>query len=684
MKKDGDYMLEFKNLSIQFDKIILDNVSMKLSDHAITTIDGKSGSGKTAMLRFIINEIEYQSGQLYFDEKEINNDNRDDFLFNHVSYIDQKGSYFPNMTIKQHFEFYCQLYQLDNFKDLMQDSLKRVDLEHINVHQSPNQLSTGERKRFLIALALIENKDMIILDEPTASLDSYSKKTILDLIKELVIKDKKTILISSHDSDVFDISDNLYRIENKKIVEVKNTAVSLKKEQINSVKKKGKVKYRKYKNGKLKLISLLIVVISCISISLISQISSTYFSLNQLNVEEVKEFQNNTLFFMKKLDPRYIIDSTNKTESANYSKEIDILSDEDIQNIKNIEGVKEVLPSLELLNRTNTTFSIYKNGLKIKEELPLYEYDLGNRIEKMETRIMIIGYYPQQNLKKGGSNDVVYIDENMQKIIDLDDYTNTEIEAQMMIPMSLEIAKEEGKPIIDLHATPQKIKVSLNDAVVLTKSDYFDDRYYTDGKIYMPMDMLNELLKTTQETLGDDGLYYENGQKIEFQSRQYMILCEDNTDEQVRLEIDNLNPLYMADSVKMTNQDYIHYMQQQYMSTSMVSLIMLVILILATILMTIYERTLRKSEVILMKRMGIKKDILRYFRADNYIFVMDLMISMIGSVGYFWLFLFELRDVISLPLFLGVWLAMTIIMIFMFIMIRNQVIKKYIDKELIL
>ena len=130
-----------------------------------------------------------QEGKIFYNEEEITENNKDDFLFYHVSYIDQDGQYLKNMTIYQHFEFYARLHHLSIDKELVKKYLDKVYLENIEIKKYPSYLSTGQRKRFLIALALMMKKDILILDEPTASLDTENKEKLIEVLK-MCIRDR--------------------------------------------------------------------------------------------------------------------------------------------------------------------------------------------------------------------------------------------------------------------------------------------------------------------------------------------------------------------------------------------------------------------------------------------------------------------------------------------------------------
>ena len=163
-------MITIRNLSIKFQKQIFEIASFEAYEGQVTSISGKSGSRKTTLLKFIMGEY-FQNGRLFYYQRELCKENRDDFLFHHVSYINQEGHYFPNMTVFQHFDFYSQLHGIDLSLEQMNQYLKKVHLDHISVHDNPKILSTGERKRFLISLELMMNKSVLLLDESTASIE---------------------------------------------------------------------------------------------------------------------------------------------------------------------------------------------------------------------------------------------------------------------------------------------------------------------------------------------------------------------------------------------------------------------------------------------------------------------------------------------------------------------------------
>ena len=208
-------MLRLEHVSLSYDKPIFKNVDLHFPDTSLFCIHGKSGSGKTTLLNLLTFETPMQEGKIFYNEEEITENNKDDFLFYHVSYIDQDGQYLKNMTIYQHFEFYARLHHLSIDKELVKKYLDKVYLENIEIKKYPSYLSTGQRKRFLIALALMMKKDILILDEPTASLDTENKEKLIEVLKEL----SKDVLVvcTTHDEMILEAASQVCKIENYQI-----------------------------------------------------------------------------------------------------------------------------------------------------------------------------------------------------------------------------------------------------------------------------------------------------------------------------------------------------------------------------------------------------------------------------------------------------------------------------------
>lgn len=274
-------MIEIKHLDIQFkQQVIFKNANFKTCPGKITGIIGKSGCGKTTFLKALI--YQYKNQILSIDKQVITEKNKEDYLLHCVSYIDQFGTFFENMKIIEHFEFISQLKKQNFNQNKMLETLYLVGLDAIDLKNYPSSLSIGQRKRFLIALAMFKDASIIIIDEPTASLDQENKEIILNLLQKLK-KDNKYIIITTHDDFLIEHLDIIYEIENKQLCchqEIKEVQRVLK---IEKTKHQRIKKYFFYKNQRQWFQFLLVMLLGFImTVSISINISDSILQENQL------------------------------------------------------------------------------------------------------------------------------------------------------------------------------------------------------------------------------------------------------------------------------------------------------------------------------------------------------------------------------------------------------------------
>ena len=196
--------MEIKNVSYEYNKInykseeVLENISIKFKKGQISSIIGKNGCGKTTLLNIISGEYPLANGILKLDNEK-------------VAYVKEKPEFINNLVI-------------DNFKDLTNnlkkiiDSLKMVNLNQMILEKEISKLSESEKKRISIALALIINPDVLILDEPTIGLDNTNKNLLYKILNKMNKRYNKTIIIASNDIEfVHKITDVVYVLNDKKI-----------------------------------------------------------------------------------------------------------------------------------------------------------------------------------------------------------------------------------------------------------------------------------------------------------------------------------------------------------------------------------------------------------------------------------------------------------------------------------
>jgi len=200
--------IKFENICLQYkNKQILDNFTHVVKPNSVTGIVGKVGTGKTSLLKMIAGLLNYD-GSIYIDGQKICDYDYDKIMEN-VAYIPQHPKMF-NDTIK-----YNLTYGLEINDEKLKLFLTKINfLNFFNefdngldtyVGKEGKKLSGGQKQVISLIRAILKNKKIILLDEPTSSLDPDTKISVINLIKNLK---NKTILIVSHDKDIFELFDN--------------------------------------------------------------------------------------------------------------------------------------------------------------------------------------------------------------------------------------------------------------------------------------------------------------------------------------------------------------------------------------------------------------------------------------------------------------------------------------------
>ena len=209
-------MLKFSFQDIKFNNhFILASHNMEIYPGELTILCGESGSGKTTLLQELTLHQVFTKSYIYqdIDILSLSDDEKRDFIFQHMAYVAQEPDLLEDLTIEEHIEMYQTLFSSKNNFEKYQTLLGIEQLKR----QYPAQLSVGEKKRVALLLAVLKDTDIIILDEPTASLDLENAEMIYRFLNEL--KDfGKIIIISTHDENIIKKADTRYKIEHKKLI----------------------------------------------------------------------------------------------------------------------------------------------------------------------------------------------------------------------------------------------------------------------------------------------------------------------------------------------------------------------------------------------------------------------------------------------------------------------------------
>lgn len=203
-------MIELKDVTITYDRVILDHATISIPAHSVTLLRGTSGSGKTALL-YCIALMDNKSNYKYFyDGKLIEGKMRDEYRRSRISYVLQESSLLPHLDVTGTLQYFARIHNKVLTDDDIDECLDRMHLD-VSPSQNVMTLSLGERQRLSIACALISHPQVLILDEPTASLDHNNEIQIYEILKELSYD--MTIVMASHSECAIEYADITYMIE---------------------------------------------------------------------------------------------------------------------------------------------------------------------------------------------------------------------------------------------------------------------------------------------------------------------------------------------------------------------------------------------------------------------------------------------------------------------------------------
>lgn len=212
--KGNDNMIELKDICIEYDRVILDHASMSIPAHPITLIRGKSGSGKTALLYCIALMDTKSKYQYYYDHRLIGEKDRNNIRKECISYVLQENDLLAHLDVRGTLQYFAHIHNKHLSDKDIQDYLDKMHLD-VTLNQNVMTLSLGERQRLSIATALVSNPQVLVLDEPTASLDHENEIEIYNILKELSAH--MTIVLASHSEEAIKYADIVYTLEDGRL-----------------------------------------------------------------------------------------------------------------------------------------------------------------------------------------------------------------------------------------------------------------------------------------------------------------------------------------------------------------------------------------------------------------------------------------------------------------------------------
>ncbi|WCG35289.1 ABC transporter ATP-binding protein [Companilactobacillus farciminis] len=199
---------------------VLKDVSFQVNQGEFAAIVGPSGAGKSTLLTIMGALLTPTSGQILLngqDISQLSKKKQTEIRLNQIGFIFQNSDLIPYLKIKDQLQF---IQKISSKKPV--DAIEILDKLGLSsrLNSYPNVLSGGEKQRVAIARAFINQPDLILADEPTASLDSKRGHEVVSIIQQTVHQENKAAVMVTHDERVLDLVDTIWEIEDGKLKKV--------------------------------------------------------------------------------------------------------------------------------------------------------------------------------------------------------------------------------------------------------------------------------------------------------------------------------------------------------------------------------------------------------------------------------------------------------------------------------
>ena len=191
---------------------VLKDINLQIDEESIITIKGPSGSGKSTLLSIIGTLDNADSGELLINGMSIQDNTNIDKLRNKsIGFVFQFHNLISELTLEENVSLPKMIAKEQLDKKELIELFEYFDLKD-RMNSFPNDLSGGEKQRVAVMRAIINNPSIIIADEPTGNLDKENALKMMSLFQKLNTEKKLTIIIATHDEDVFNIGHKKYQL----------------------------------------------------------------------------------------------------------------------------------------------------------------------------------------------------------------------------------------------------------------------------------------------------------------------------------------------------------------------------------------------------------------------------------------------------------------------------------------
>ncbi|OEH86491.1 sodium ABC transporter ATP-binding protein [Desulfuribacillus stibiiarsenatis] len=207
------HILEIKNFSKRYQSSAIENISFSLEPGYVMGLIGPNGAGKTTIIKAIMNLIKKDDGVI--NVFGLDHIVHEQVIKDQIGFVYDENYFYEHLTPKQIESIISPFYSEWNHQ-LFKSYLERFEILQ---NQKIKQMSKGMKMKFSIAMALSHNAKLLILDEPTAGLDPIVRRTILDILREVIAGGDRSVLFSTHiTGDLEQIADYITFVHQGKLI----------------------------------------------------------------------------------------------------------------------------------------------------------------------------------------------------------------------------------------------------------------------------------------------------------------------------------------------------------------------------------------------------------------------------------------------------------------------------------
>ena len=211
--------IQIKNLSKIFKKnLAVDKINFQIEKNKTVGLLGPNGCGKTTSIGMMLGLIKPSEGEIIIDNKNLESFKRDEIL-TRINFCSPYIELPKKLTVRQNLEVYGRLYGVKNLNERILEISKDLDIKNF-FKRKTGELSSGQKNRVSLAKSLINKPEILLLDEPTASLDPDIGDFVRSYIQEYRSKNQVTVLLASHNmNEVERLCDSIIMMKKGKIID---------------------------------------------------------------------------------------------------------------------------------------------------------------------------------------------------------------------------------------------------------------------------------------------------------------------------------------------------------------------------------------------------------------------------------------------------------------------------------